>query len=315
MAKNATSSAWDDAAEIALLRCISLYRPLGIDRHFHMVCILNALEAMSGNPDLRDLLPCHVWDKLGEYYNLEGLNEQEDASDDDTEPKWLRNYEKNKELLQSNEAARTRVLEGLDEEEFALHPRIMFESLLEPRRLEEQAEEHVIQKDAPCVVPSTSEDDLSDDDPDPATGSHRSSDRDSRPSLASSTRRMTRKRQHEEEDAATGVKDGAAAVPTRAGKRRRNAKSEADSSDTLTRPITTRRQQRQAEERESVDAEDVKSGGVSNSTEEGAGSTPRASRSASARRQSSSAGRNQNVSGSSHASPSPASRTARPRRL
>ena len=126
---------------------------------------------------------------------------------------------------------------------------------------------------------------------------------------------MTRKRQHEEEDAATGVKDGAIAVPTRAGKRRRNAKSEADSSDTLTRPITTRRQQRQAEERESVDAEDVKSGGVSNSTEEGAGSTPRATRSASARRQSSSAGRNHNVSGSSYASPSPASRTARPRRL
>ena len=314
MAKYATSSTWDDAAEIALLRCISLYRPLGLDRHFHMVCLLNALDAMSGNSDSRDLLPCHVWDKLGEYYNLEGLNEQEEASDDDTEPRWLRNYEKNKELLQSNEAARTRVLEGLDEEEFTLHPKIMFESLVEPRRLEEQAADHVIQKDATCVVPSTSEDDLSDDDPDPATGSHKSSDRDTRPSFASSTRRMTRKRQHEEEDATPGVKDGVATVPTRAGKRRRNAKNEADSSDTLTRPITTRRQQRQAEERESVD-EEVKSGGVSSTTEEGASSTPRASRGASARRQSSSAGRNQNVSGSSHASPSPASRAARPRRL
>lgn len=321
MATNTSSSTWDDAAEVALLRAISLYRPLGIDRHFHMLCILNALGAMSGEPGSRDISPCHVWDKLGEYYDLEGLNEQEDAydDDDDTEPEWIRNYESNKELLRSNEAALTRVLEGIDEEEFVLHPMIMFEPLVAPRRWEDQStdhDDHDTKKSAASAVPSTSEDDFSDEEPDAVTGSHRSGGRDTRSSSATSTRRMSRKRQHVGEDAATDVKDGAGpAVTARAGKRRRNTKSEEDNSDTLTRPITTRRQQRQAEERESVDTEGITSGGASSATEEGFSGTPRTSRAASARRQSSSANRNQSVSGSSYASTSPASRTARPRRL
>lgn len=316
MATNTSSSTWDDAAEVALLRAISLYRPLGIDRHFHMVCILNALGAMADKPGLRDILPVHVWDKLGEYYDLEGLNEQEEGSDDDDEPEWIQNYEKNKELLRSNEAAQTRVLEGVDEEEFNLHPKIVFEPLVEPRRLEEYGADHVAKKDATSMVPSTSEDDLSDDEPDVATGSHGNGDRDTRSSSASGPRRMTRKRQHVEEESTADVKDGAGtAATTRAGKRRRNAKGEEDNSDTLSRPITTRRQQRQAEERESADADEMVPGGASGASDEGASGTPRASRGASARRQSSSANRNQNGSGSSNASPSPASRTARPRRL
>lgn len=288
------ASAWDNAAEVALLQSTSTYRPLGMNRHFHMISILRALGSLPNRREALDLKVGRVWDKLGEFYDLDGLNEQEEGSDDEEEPFWIRNFDSHKEKLESNEAFRTRVVDGLDDEEFTLRPVAVFEPWIKERRLvskDENGEKNV------NIVPSTSEDDLSEEE----QGANDAAPNADRNTSAAAPRRTTRKRAHAEEDSADLQKDAQqTSVSTRAGKRRRGAKveEEKESADTpSSRPITTRRQQRQIEERESVDADD------------GDDVASRPSRGAATRRQSA-----KSQASSAGASPSSAQRTTRPRR-
>ena len=67
-----TSERFCPTMDIALLRAVCMCRPIGEHRHFHMLSILHALDAADKRVPLT---PEDVWNKLHEYYNLEGLNE------------------------------------------------------------------------------------------------------------------------------------------------------------------------------------------------------------------------------------------------
>lgn len=228
----------DTGGEIALLRAVSNYRPLGLHRHFNMISIVHALRdtpSEDGTPREPPSVPA-IWAKLGQFYDLDGLNElvrarlmqDEGNSDDEDMPQWIKTYPAHTELLAKNEGARTRVLENMDEEEFALHPPDVFEPLIEPRRYEKS-------EAGGKVVPPSSEDDLSDMDSGSATDRE---DRASRARTRADTRRGSRKRQHNEEQPEVPASPETA----RSGKRRK-AQGDENAVETPARPITRRQRQ------------------------------------------------------------------------
>lgn len=288
------------------LRAISVYRPVGEHRHFHMIAVLQAMSNVRGSP-LGDESAEDAWAKLNEYYDVDGLNDMEGSSDDEDGPAWLAQYDAHVALLEKNKAARTRVVHGDDDGEFSLHPAAVFEPLMAPRRLD--TSEDAAQSDGSArakkprdaqVVPPSSDDEGS------ASGSDNDAARGSTPATSGAPRRGTRKRAHADEDTSTETpaKDDAAGPSTRAGKRRRGAKADEDVAETPTRPIATRRQQRQLEDEEKKQsADDADDDDVS-------APLPRSARATPLRRAVYSAGR-------SHAQSSPAptpTRTTRARR-
>lgn len=283
--------------DVALLRAISLFRPIGEHKHFHMVSILHALEGAPG-AQAEGSGPS-VWARLQDYYDLQGLEEMEEGSDDDEEPVWLRTYEDHLQFLRSHEKARTRVLQGADEEEFALHPLYLYEPIIRPRRAETN------DTDSLPVVPPSQEDEEADSTA-ADVEAESESDREG-PAPRSAHRRAVRKRGHTEEDhPPESLKDDLAHNSTRASKRRRGSKVDDDASDTLSRAMTTRRQQKQLDDdekkRETEDGSDAATDGA------GAGAT-RSARSTPARRATSTS---RNVRASP--SPAPTTRSTRTRR-
>lgn len=227
--------------DVALLRAISVFRPVGEHRHFHMVSILHALD---GAPETQqaDESSASLWTRLHDYYDLRGLNEMEECSDDEEEAMWLRNYEQHMQFLRDHEKARTRVLQGIDEEEFALHPMYLYEPIISPRRAEAADDGARTQ-----VVPPSQEDEVADTAADDAESE---SDKDDR-APRSAQRRAVRKRNHAEEDTTPDpAKDDTTHGSARASKRRRGSKVDDDVLDTPTRSITTRRQQKQLDDDE-----------------------------------------------------------------
>lgn len=188
-----TGSSWDAAEQAAFLRAISMYRPLGFHRHFHMVSVLHAL---SQSPNMSSALELdgHLWNKLGEYYDVNELNKQEEnGGDENHTPHWMRDYEGLQDMLRTNERARTRLVHGLDKEEFALQPFMSFEPWMEVRRVAPTGD-HESQSDVPqSVVPPSSDDDLTDADSESKTD-----EREMRSSANHPPRRNRRKRAHTE---------------------------------------------------------------------------------------------------------------------
>jgi len=65
--------------EISLFRAVTRARPIGIHRHFHMMCILRQIQKETG-----EWIDGHqVWKKLKEMYDLDTLNDLEEAAEDD----------------------------------------------------------------------------------------------------------------------------------------------------------------------------------------------------------------------------------------
>ncbi|KAL4402032.1 esa1-associated factor [Malassezia pachydermatis] len=318
----ASTSTWDTSSDVALFRAISIYRPVGEHRHFHMISILQSLEAARESQSLPIDTPLHasdVWSKLEEFYELHGLNELDEGSDEEDGPEWISQYNEHVARLQRSEKARTRYVAGLDEEEFSLHPYMDFDDLLTSRRTEdaESEESGKTKQSAQEVVPPSSDDDLAQSDSDADMDTATEDDKGSLSNRGASTtlRRNTRKRAHTETDTTLhSPKDDGQGPHTRAGKRRRGAKADDEVQETPTRPLT-RRQQKQLEDH---DKKKDSSGGddMSDAAAEDTPSTGlRSTRSTPLRRAASSLTK-ASANTSLQASPAPTpTRSTRPRRL
>lgn len=89
MAKHDLGCLDDIEIEAALLTLIAKYRPVGMHRHFHLICVLQKLkqaaekvarqreQANEAQMDRTETLqnPEAIWQKLSEWYDLEALNE------------------------------------------------------------------------------------------------------------------------------------------------------------------------------------------------------------------------------------------------
>lgn len=81
-----TSDPWTDEQETQLLRGLMRWKPTGIHKHFHMTRLAPSIHHDSTYPTIRHALAAAphtripgIWEKLGQLYNLEGLDEREDA--------------------------------------------------------------------------------------------------------------------------------------------------------------------------------------------------------------------------------------------
>lgn len=63
---------WNCETEVNLFHAMRGHKPVGVNRHFQMVFILDKLMA-----SYKKLTSKHVWDCLGELYDLQALNESE----------------------------------------------------------------------------------------------------------------------------------------------------------------------------------------------------------------------------------------------
>lgn len=58
--------------EISLFKAIAQARPVGANKHFHMIAMVQAIKQESG----RLISPDDIWEKLRSLYNLELLDEE-----------------------------------------------------------------------------------------------------------------------------------------------------------------------------------------------------------------------------------------------
>ncbi|WFD31768.1 hypothetical protein MSPP1_002807 [Malassezia sp. CBS 17886] len=350
----------DTGADAALLHAISLHRPVGRHRHFNMVATMRTLEAeaaaVAGHGDGAALwagaTPAVVWERLEGFYDLDGLNEMDDGSDDEEVPRWLRTFAQHCAFLADHEDARKRVVDGVDDEEFLLHPCDTFEALIAPRRIAARGADadedtdgstsvahgvHAPHSDARAPL----SDGLSDTETDDGEASGDASEsRSARPTQRvlgrrsgvdayAATRRTSRKRAHTDDAAAEASASPEGAADARQGKRRRGARSAADGEDspesTAPRTVATRRQRQQEDGRAGTNE------GATDEKEDARPSPPphgtRGARAAPARRvaatptpdqarhaQSRAASSTSKLGAQAQPSPSPLGRLSRPRR-
>ncbi|RPA74454.1 CT20-domain-containing protein [Ascobolus immersus RN42] len=76
------SDGWTDEQETTLFKAISVYnmKPAGMHKHFRMIAIAELMKN-HGVADKHTNIP-GIWAKLRTLYNLEGLDEREDISED-----------------------------------------------------------------------------------------------------------------------------------------------------------------------------------------------------------------------------------------
>lgn len=68
-----TKIKWTSERDYELLSSLKGHRPIGIDKHFHMMFILEKFRSKNGLNVSGEAL----WDRLEELYNLKELNERE----------------------------------------------------------------------------------------------------------------------------------------------------------------------------------------------------------------------------------------------
>ncbi|KAK9468505.1 chromatin modification-related protein EAF7-domain-containing protein [Lipomyces arxii] len=71
---------WSIEQETALFKAICRYKPVGLDKHFLMMCICQMVN--NSNVEGPYLTTKSIWDKLSTLYNLDGLDELEDGSEE-----------------------------------------------------------------------------------------------------------------------------------------------------------------------------------------------------------------------------------------
>ncbi|KAJ5883561.1 uncharacterized protein N7473_010447 [Penicillium subrubescens] len=86
---------WTDEQETALLKAIIKWKPVGVHKHFRMLAIADYLKSQGYAPSSAEHMRIPgIWKKLGSLYNLEALDEREDAvfadtNEDDEEPSQM----------------------------------------------------------------------------------------------------------------------------------------------------------------------------------------------------------------------------------
>lgn len=85
---------WSTVDEIRLLKWITTFKPVGINKHFHMICVLERLNNPEKYPvtllqddKVRDKIfkSSDIWGKIKEYYDLDKADELEDLLVDSKE--------------------------------------------------------------------------------------------------------------------------------------------------------------------------------------------------------------------------------------
>ena len=64
---------WNVDTEVNLFHAMRNHKPVGVNRHFQMICITNKLHDSIG----KKLSANQIWDHLGKMYDLTALNESE----------------------------------------------------------------------------------------------------------------------------------------------------------------------------------------------------------------------------------------------
>ncbi|KAK9431291.1 chromatin modification-related protein EAF7-domain-containing protein [Lipomyces doorenjongii] len=78
--EDVSPDAWNIEQETALFKAICRYKPVGVNKHFLIMCICQMVNnANIQGPYLT--MKC-IWDKLATLYNLEGLDELEDGTEE-----------------------------------------------------------------------------------------------------------------------------------------------------------------------------------------------------------------------------------------
>lgn len=65
---------WTPEKTNALLQAIQDYKPVGIDKHFHMMFVLERFCAKTGQTDIS---ADDIWKQLSQFYNLEQLDQMQ----------------------------------------------------------------------------------------------------------------------------------------------------------------------------------------------------------------------------------------------
>ncbi len=64
---------WNVETEVNLFHAMRNHKPVGVNRHFHMMCIISKLCESLG----RNVTSKQIWDHLASMYDLSALNESE----------------------------------------------------------------------------------------------------------------------------------------------------------------------------------------------------------------------------------------------
>uniref|UniRef100_A0A3Q0QSE9 MRG/MORF4L binding protein n=1 Tax=Amphilophus citrinellus TaxID=61819 RepID=A0A3Q0QSE9_AMPCI len=73
MAPGEDSVVWSHEVEVCLFHAMIGHKPVGVNRHFHMICIRDKFSQNIG----RQVSSSVIWDHLGTMYDMQALHESE----------------------------------------------------------------------------------------------------------------------------------------------------------------------------------------------------------------------------------------------